>query len=428
MHTQSVASTPATEWPEQPRLHRVADDPGATPVLHSSDAKTWAAIASMGMCVFLLIAAEFMPVSLLTPIARDLGASMGMAGQAISVSGLFAVATSIFIASLAARFDRRHVLVGLTGLMLASLVLIALAPNYTVLMAARALLGVVIGGFWALATATVMRLVPEQAVPKALGVVYTGNAVATAFAAPIGSYVGGVIGWRGVFWALVPITAINMVWQWASLPSMPPQAAVPVGRFFEVLGRRHVARAMLGGMLTFAGAFTTFTYLRPFLEDRTGVTTPQLSLLLLGLGMAGFVGTTGATSFAGRHLYLMLGGLPVALAVATLCLLAGQHSMWAVGVAMVAWGAINSAIPVAWSTWLSKGVADEPESGGGIMVAAFQLAIMSGGVIGGYLLDHISITATFLGGTMLLLVSAFVVGAGKRLQPPTLPLDSRTVA
>ena len=71
-------------------------------------------------------------------------------------------------------------------------------------MVARALLGVVIGGFWALATATVMRLVPEQSVPKALGVVYMGNAVATAFAAPIGSYLGGVIGWRGVFWAMVP--------------------------------------------------------------------------------------------------------------------------------------------------------------------------------------------------------------------------------
>lgn len=110
-----------------------------------------------------------------------------MAGQAFSVPGLFAVATSLFIATLAARFDRRHVLVGLTGVMLVSLVLIAVAPNYAVLMAARALLGVVIGGFWALATATVMRLEPEHSDPKALGIVYTRNAVDTAFAAPIGS-------------------------------------------------------------------------------------------------------------------------------------------------------------------------------------------------------------------------------------------------
>src|SRR3954464_2906101 len=356
---------------------------------------------------------------------HDLGATVGMAGQAISVSGLFAVATSLFIATFAARFDRRHVLVGLTGVMLASLVLIAVAPNYAVLMAARALLGVVIGGFWALATATVMRLVPEHAVPRALGVVYTGNAVATAFAAPIGSYLGGVIGWRGGFWALVPVAAANMAWLWARSPARPPQAAHPVGKLFGLLRRRNVSVAMAGVMLTFAGAFATFTYLRPFLEARTGVTTPQLSLLLLGLGMAGFVGTSGASTFAGRHLYLLMGGLPVALAAVTLGLLAGQHSIWAVAVAMVAWGAINSAIPVAWSTWLTRGIGDEPESGGGLMVAAIQLSIMSGAAFGGYLLDQISVGATFLGGASLLLVSACVVGSGRRLRPGTPPGEIR---
>jgi predicted MFS family arabinose efflux permease len=91
--------------------------------------------------------------------------------------------------------------------MLASLVLIALAPNFAVLMGARALLGVTIGGFWSLSTATIMRLVPRGSVPKAMGVLYMGNAVATAVAAPIGSYLGGVIGWRGVFWLLVPLTS-----------------------------------------------------------------------------------------------------------------------------------------------------------------------------------------------------------------------------
>jgi predicted MFS family arabinose efflux permease len=389
----------------------------------ASGSGVWSAVGSMALCVALLIAAEFMPVSLLTPIANDLGATVGMAGQAISISGLFAVMTSLFIATFAARFDRRHVLVGLTGVMLCSLVLIALAPNYAVLMVARALLGVVIGGFWALATATVMRLVPEESVPKALGAVYMGNAVATAFAAPIGSYVGGIIGWRGVFWALVPLVVVNMLWQWRSLPSIRPQAANPVGKLFGLLKRRHVAFGMLGVMLTFAGAFTTFTYLRPFLETRTQVTLPQLSLLLLGLGMAGFAGTYGATRFVGRRLYLLLGGLPVALGVVTLCLLGLQHSVWAVGLTLIAWGTLNSAIPVAWSTWLTKGINDEPESGGGLLVAAIQLSIMLGGALGGYLLDHFSVGATFIGGALLLFAAVAVVGNGKRIRP----LDSDSV-
>src|SRR3954452_10097703 len=110
----------------------------------------------MALCVAMLIASEFMPVSLLTPIAKDLSATPGMAGQAGAISGLSAVVTSLFIPTIAGRFDRRHVLLTLTAVMLGSLVVIAQAPNFTVLMIARALLGITIGGFWSLATATVM--------------------------------------------------------------------------------------------------------------------------------------------------------------------------------------------------------------------------------------------------------------------------------
>ena len=107
----------------------------------------WSAVGSMAMCVALLIAAEFMPVSLLTPIATDLHATDGMAGQAISISGLFAVVTSLYIATVASLHDRKYVLIGLTAIMTLSLALIALAPNFAILMVARALLGVVVGGF-----------------------------------------------------------------------------------------------------------------------------------------------------------------------------------------------------------------------------------------------------------------------------------------
>jgi predicted MFS family arabinose efflux permease len=375
-----------------------------------SPLQTWSAVGSMALCVSMLVAAEFMPVSLLTPLARDLRATEGMAGQAISISGLFAVVASLLIATVAGQYNRRHVLLGLTGVMLASLILIAVAPDFLVLMIARALLGVVVGGFWSLATATVMRLVPEETVPKALGIIFTGLAVASAFAAPIGSYLGGIIGWRGVFWALTPLVVVTLIWQWLSLPSMEPQTTNPVGKLFGLLKRRHVAFGMAAVMLTYAGAFAGFTYLRPFLESYTHVSLPQLSLLLLGLGLAGFAGTYGASALVGRHLLWLLCGLPMALAAVTIGLLALGHSLWGVAAMMVVWGTLNSAIPVAWSTWLSKGIRKEPESGGGLMVGTVQLAIMLGAGFGGLLLDHLSIAATFIGSAVLLVIASVAVG------------------
>lgn len=374
------------------------------------------AVGSMALCVAMLIASEFMPVSLLTPIAHDLHATQGMAGQAISVSGLFAVVASLGIVPVSGRFDRRYLLMGTTTLMLLSLAMISVAPSFPMLMTARALLGVAIGGFWALSTATVTRLVPADTVPKALGLIYMGNAVATAFAAPIGAYVGGMLGWRAVFAGLVPLVLANLVWQAKSLPAMPPRAPIPLGRLFGLLKRPHVAVGMIAVMLTFAGAFSTFTYMRPFLEAEMGLGSDALSLLLLGLGMAGFVGTYLAGALLQKnHLYRLLRCLPVALAMLTLGLMELGHLFWGAATMMVGWGALNSAIPVCWSTWLAKEISDEPESGGGLMVAAIQLAIMMGGAFGGSLLDHLNVSGPLIGGAILLVLSALVVGNGTRL-------------
>src|SRR3954463_16620766 len=181
----------------------------------------WSAVFALTLCVSTLIASEFMPVSLLTPLASDLHLSEGQAGQAIAVSGVFAVLTSLFIASASRRLDRRALLLGLTGLMLVSGLTVALAPSYFVLMAGRALLGMVIGGFWSMSTATVMRLVPKADVPRALGLLNGGNALATTVAAPLGSLLGAWIGWRGAFFCVVPLAALTFAWQFMTLPTMP---------------------------------------------------------------------------------------------------------------------------------------------------------------------------------------------------------------
>jgi predicted MFS family arabinose efflux permease len=210
-----------------------------------------------------------------------------------------------------------------------------------------------------------------------------------------------------------------MVWQWVSLPSMRSTERVPGGRVLALLRRPNVARAMAGVMLTFGGAFAAFTYLRPFLENRVQATLPQLSLLLLALGSAGFVGTYAASALLNRHLYRLLKGLPLALGVVTIGMLLAGHQLWALALLMFAWGALNAAIPVSWFNWLTQGICDEPEAGGGLMVAAIQLAIMLGAGFGGLLLDHFSIVATMVGGAALMAFGAVAVGSGRRLLPTT---------
>ena len=148
--------------------------------------KSWGAVFAMSLAAFVLVASEFMPVSLLTPIAADLHITEGQAGQGISVSGLFALFISLLIPLVAARVDRKALLLSLTLMMILSGTVVAFAPNYWVFMVGRALIGVAIGGFWSLSAATAMRLVPDDQVTRAMAIVNGGNALATVIAAPVG--------------------------------------------------------------------------------------------------------------------------------------------------------------------------------------------------------------------------------------------------
>jgi len=381
-------------------------------------AAAWGAVLSMALCVALLIASEFMPVSLLTPMAEGLGATQGQTGQAISISGLFAVVASLLITTAAGKLNRKWVLVAMTALMLLSLVLVAAAPNFTVLMIGRALLGVCIGGFWALATAVIMRLVPEGEVPRALALMYGGQAIAAAFAAPVGSYLGDLFGWRAVFWALTPVVAVNLVWHVMALPSLPARQRQDFRTMLSLLKRPYFLTGLIASMLSWGSAFTMFTYLRPFLERVTAADVTLLSVLLLVLGCAGFVGTWASGRFLKGDVGPLLKFPALVMGVCTLGLVFLGASPIAAGLLLALWGAMNTAMSVIWMTWMSQNANDAPEAAGSLMVAAVQASILLGAVAGGWLLDGFSIQATFIGSVILAGAALILIGDGRRLLRP----------
>jgi predicted MFS family arabinose efflux permease len=405
--TAQIAHDPANA-----RGSERSDD--AAGAVSAAPAARWGAVLALTLCVATLIASEFMPVSLLTPIAADLHVTEGHAGQAIAVSGVFAVLTSLGISSATRGVDRRRVLLGLTALMLVSGLIVALAPNAAVFMAGRALIGVVIGGFWSMSAATVMRLVPAQDVPRAMGVLNGGNALATTIAAPLGSFLGQYLGWRGAFFAVVPLATLTLGWLFVGLPSMPSERSAGGGTVFRVLRRRQVPAGMLAVTIFFLGQFALFTYLRPFLETVTRVGVSTLSLLLLVMGFAGLVGTWLIGLALRTRLYSLLVAMPLAMAVIAVALTLVGGAPLAVGVLLAAWGLVGTAAPVAWWTWLSKVLPDDAEAGGGLMVAVIQLAIACGAAAGGVLYDASGYRSTFAVSAAALGLSALLAALAWR--------------
>ncbi|MBA2928924.1 MFS transporter [Pseudomonas sp. CCUG 57209] len=377
------------------------------------NAPRWGAVFAMSLAAFTLVASEFMPVSLLTPLAADLNITQGQAGQGISVSGLFALLTSLVIAAVAARVDRKRLLVALTLLMIVSGTVVAFAPNYMVFMLGRALIGVAIGGFWSLSAATAMRLVPDDQVPRALAMVNGGNALATVIAAPLGSFLGGMIGWRGAFFCVVPVAVIAVVWLLSSLPSIKSQGEAKTTNVLRLMKQPPVIMGMLAVSVFFMGQFMLFTYLRPFLETVTQVSVSLLSLMLLVLGMAGLAGTFLIERFLKRSLYPTLIAIPLLMALIALALVAFGSSTAMTTLLLGLWGLVATAAPVGWWTWLANTLPKDAEAGGGLMVAIIQLAIASGATVGGAVFDFSGYRATFELSAALLCGAALLAWAAR---------------
>jgi predicted MFS family arabinose efflux permease len=349
-----------------------------------------------------------MPVSILSPIASDLHLTQGAAGQAISISGLFAVLASLSLATVTRGLDRRLLLLGLTLLMLVSGLTVAFAPNYLVFMIGRAMIGIVIGGFWSMSAATVMRLVPEDQVPRALSLLNGGNALATVVAAPLGSFLGQYIGWRGAFFLVVPLAAVTFAWQWLTLPAMPSDRAAGGCSALGMLRRPAARFGAAAVALLFAGQFALFTYIRPFLETVTQLSASALSLVLLLMGLGGLFGAWMFGRLVAHFPAATLILAPVGLAVIACALMAVGSFGVPTAALLVLWGAIGTGAPVAWWTWVARRFPKDAEAGGGLLVAIIQLAITLGAAGGGLLFDAAGYRATFL-------ASAALLGAGALL-------------
>ncbi|EHL9092761.1 purine ribonucleoside efflux pump NepI [Escherichia coli] len=367
----------------------IAENRGADAITRPN----WSAVFSVAFCVACLIIVEFLPVSLLTPMAQDLGISEGVAGQSVTVTAFVAMFASLFITQTIQATDRRYVVILFAVLLTLSCLLVSFANSFSLLLIGRACLGLALGGFWAMSGSLTMRLV---------------------IAAPLGSFLGELIGWRNVFNAAAVMGVLCIFWIIKSLPSLPGEPSHQKQNTFRLLQRPGVMAGMIAIFMSFAGQFAFFTYIRPVYMNLAGFGVDGLTLVLLSFGIASFIGTSLSSFILKRSVKLALAGAPLILAVSALVLtLWGSDKIVATGVAII-WGLTFALVPVGWSTWITRSLADQAEKAGSIQVAVIQLANTCGAAIGGYALDNIGLTSPLmLSGTLMLLTALLVTAKVK---------------
>jgi DHA1 family purine ribonucleoside efflux pump-like MFS transporter len=375
----------------------------------------WSAVFAVAFCVACLITVEFLPVSLLTPMAQELGITEGVAGQSVTTTAFVAMFASLFVTHVIGRTDRRYIVILFSVLLTISCLLVSFASSFGLLLLGRACLGLALGGFWAMSASLTMRLVPARLVPKALSVIFGAVSIALVIAAPLGSFLGGIIGWRNVFNGAALMGLFCVVWVWKALPSLPGETGQKAN-MFGLLKRPGVLAGMSAIFMAFSGQFAFFTYIRPVFMTLAGFDVDGLTLVLLSFGIASFVGTSLSAVILKRSVKVALACAPLVLAISAAVLVLWGSEKWVAATVAIIWGFAFALIPVGWSTWITRSLSDQAEKAGSIQVAVIQLANTCGAAVGGVALDHFGLLSPLMLSGTLMLLTALLVATKVRIK------------
>jgi predicted MFS family arabinose efflux permease len=366
--------------------------------------RPWAAVLALAAATFSVVTTEMLPVGLLTPLGTGLRVSAGTAGLAVTLPGLIAAASAPLLPVAARRADRRTVLCALLLLLTAANLLSALAPHIAVLLFARALVGVCIGGVWAIAAGLGARLMPPHQGGRATALIFSGIAVASVLGVPAGTFLGSLAGWRWAFASLAGVTLAVTAALLLLLPPLPPEAPVRLGTFARLLRTPGVGRSLLAVALLVTGHFTAYTYVRPVLDRVPGLGAGTVSTLLLGYGLAGVAGTFVGGALAARDPRRTLLVIAAGLGTVVLLLIPAAGSLTVSAALLVAWGLVYGGVSVAAQTLLSAAAPRAREAGSALFAGVFNTAIALGAFTGGRTADGLGPAAVLgMGGALALL-------------------------
>jgi len=382
--------------------------PNPIPVAHRP---AWAGVVSLSLGVFALVTAEFLPASLLPRMAGDLGVTPGAAGQSVTATAIAGGLAGLLLPVALPRADRRHLMLGLMAVAVASNLLVAVAPSLPVLLGARLLLGVALGGFWALAVAVAAWLVPDSHLGRAVTVINTGVAIATIAAVPVGTWLGELWGWRQVFVVGAGLALLALAVQAGTLPRVVSASAGGLRALGSTLRSLFLLLGLLAILLIAAGHFTGYTYIRPALESVGDVNAGDIAVLLLVYGAANVIGTAVSGVLADRALRIAALMFPVILGIGMLGTAFVGGSAAGVFAVVALWGFGFGGVPTTAQTWGARAEPERLEQVGGLIVTGFQIAIASGAVFGGVLVDTVAASGPLIAGGVITIAGGLLLAS-----------------
>jgi MFS transporter, DHA1 family, inner membrane transport protein len=378
------------------------------------------ALWALTLSAFAIGTTEFVIVGLLPTLARDLGVSLPSAGLLVSLYALGVAIGAPVLTALTARFPRKTVLLGLMALFIAGNLLAWLAPGYQSLIAARILTGLAHGVFFSIGSTIATGLVSKDKEASAIALMFTGLTVALVTGVPLGTWIGQLFGWRATFLIVSVLGMVALIGSALLVPSNLKQAkAAPLRKQLQVLTEPRLLLVYAMTAVGYGGTFVAFTYLAPILQQISGFEAGAISLILLVYGVSVAVGNIWGGKLADKAgpvtaLSYIFAALALVLFIFTFT---AGNPITAVLTVLV-WGAFAfgnvPGLQVYVVKLAEKYTPDAVDVASGLNIAAFNVGIAAGALVGGLIVEEMSLLDTpWIGGVIVLGALALTRWSGR---------------
>ncbi|CPR19974.1 MFS transporter [Brenneria goodwinii] len=348
-------------------------------------------LLALAMTGFIAIMTETLPSGLLPSISQGLNVSLALAGQLVTLYALGSMLAAIPLVALTRSWGRRSALLAaIIGFFLFNTVT-AVSSHYTLTLVARFLAGAAAGLAWGLLAGCARRMVPPHQQGRAMAIAMVGTPIALALGVPLGAWLGTVVSWRTVFAVISGLTLLLIGWVVLKVPNFPGQKTGEMKSIVRVLTTPGIRPILSVIVLWILAHNVLYTYIAPFLAP-AGISN-QVDSVLLVFGASALAGIWITGLVVDRWLrrgVLVSVGI---FALTSLVLGLAGTSPSVIYLCMVFWGLTFGGA----ATLLQTASADAAGSGADVaqsmIVVAWNLAIASGGIVGGILLHSVGVTS-----------------------------------
>lgn len=261
------------------------------------------AIWALTVSVFAIGTTEVVMIGLLPTIAKEFSIGIASTGWLVTSYAIGVAIGGPFVAAFTNKINRKRLLITIMLLFVVGNGLASISSNFSLLIVARILSGVAHGVFVGIGANIASSMVSKEKRATSIAIMFTGLTVAMVTGVPLGTYIGQQFGWRFTFGGIAVIGFLCLLANQLWLPKdIEKGAPIRLKDQFKVLGNKSMLLGFSLTLFSFAALFGTFTFLSPLLENISGFTENQITLILLLYGVAVAFGNLMGGKFSNKNL------------------------------------------------------------------------------------------------------------------------------